>query len=122
MARDPYLVVDDRGEGNYKFRLSWFLPEDDDIGGSVGDSTYTEADLKTLDASNVDCAVAYLAISKSGTVRRDVSGFYWETRGEAQGALRIVKAAIAAGVERPMPDWANKALAAGWKAPKGWRP
>jgi len=119
--RAPYLVIDDHDERNYKYRLSWYLPEDDDIGGSLGDPEYTEADLKTADADDVDSVIAYLAVSKMG-VPKDYNGFYWETRSQAQSALRIAKAAIAAGVDRPMPDWATKALAAGWKAPKGWKP
>lgn len=122
MTRAPYLVVDDREECHWKHRLSWYIPEDEDIGGSLGDEQYTEDDLTKVDASDVDCVVAYLAASKLDTVQRDHSGFYWETRSQAVAALRIVKAAIAAGVDRQMPDWAQKALAAGWKAPKGWRP
>lgn len=122
MTRAPYLVVDDREDRNSRYRLSWYIPEDADIGGSVGDTVFTETDLRTFDADDVDCAIAYLAASKLDGVQRDHSGFFWESRSKAQAALRIVKSAIAAGADRPMPDWATKALAAGWKAPKGWRP
>lgn len=31
-------------------------------------------------------------------------------------------AAVTWASEKPMPEWAVKALAAGWKAPKGWKP
>ena len=122
MTRDPYLIVNDNESASWKYRLSWFLPADDDIGGNVGDLLYSKADLKTLDASDVDCAVAYLALAKLAGIQRDHSGFFWETPAAARGALRIAKAAIAVGVDRPLPDWAQQALAAGWTAPKGWKP
>ena len=57
-----------------------------------------------------------------GGVQRDHSGFFWETKTAAQAALRVARAAISAGADRPIPDWAQKALEAGWRAPKGWRP
>jgi hypothetical protein len=98
MTSTPYLIVDDAESGNWKYRLSWYLPEDGDIGGSIGASPYTEIDLKALDAS-------------------DVSGFFWDTRAAAQSALRVAKAAIKAGVDRPIPDWARQALAAKWTPP-----
>jgi hypothetical protein len=122
MTRDPYLIVNDREGDKWKYRLSWYLPEEDDIGGSVGDASYTEVDLKALDASDVDCAIAYLALAKLAGIQRDVNGFFWETHAAAQTALRVVKTAITAGADRPLPDWARSALAAGWKAPKGWKP
>jgi hypothetical protein len=122
MSRAPYLIVDDRDSANWKYRLSWYFPEYADIGSSVGDWAYTEIDLKTLDVSNVDCAIAYLAVAKLDGIQKDASGFFWETREAAQSALRVAKAAITLGVDRPMPDWARQALAAGWKAPKGWKP
>ena len=120
MTRAPYLIVNDSESNNWKYRLSWYLPDDGDIGGSVGDMSYTEIDLKELD--DVDVAIVYLAVAKLDGIQRDFSGFFWETQAAAQSALRIAKAAIAAGVDRPLPDWARQALAAGWKAPKGWKP
>ncbi len=102
--------------------ISWFFPEEDDVGGSVGDELYTETDLKTLDASDVDATVAYLAVAKLAGIQRDARGFFWETDAAAKSALRVAKAAIKAGVDRPLPDWAQQALAAGWTAPKGWKP
>jgi hypothetical protein len=122
MTSTPHLIVDDTESGNWKYRLSWYFPEDNDIGGSVGDSLYTEIDLKTLDALDVDCAIAYLAVAKFNGIQRDARGFFWDTRSAAQSALRVAKAAIKAGVDRPIPDWARQALAAKWTPPKGWKP
>ena len=54
---------------------------------------------------------------------RNHDGYRWETRGDAQRALRAAKAALLdARSKVPLPDWAKQALAAGWKMPKGWKP
>jgi hypothetical protein len=66
--------------------------------------------------------IAYLAVAKLNGIQRDASGFFWDTRSAAQSALRVAKAAIKAGVDRPIPDWARQALAAKWTPPKGWKP
>lgn len=116
---EPYLVVDGSRD---KLRLSWYLPQDDDIGGNLGEFIHTEADLLTASPEDIDEVIAYLTVAKMPNVESDFSGFYWETQKAAKAALSIVKAAIKAGVDRPLPEWAKQALAAGWKAPKGWKP
>ena len=116
--KDPYLIVNDQESDNCKYRLSWYLPEDDGIGGNVGD----EIDLKTLAACDVDCAIAYLAVAKLNGIERDARGFFWSTHAAAQSALHVAKVAINAGADRPLPDWARQALAAGWTAPQKWKP
>lgn len=119
--RKPYLVVDDRDGRNWQWRLSWYIPEDEDLGGSLGEFDYTE--LQKLDPDDHDGLAAYRAVEAIEGVEKDSGGFYWDSRGKALAALRIAKAAIKAGADsRPLPDWATKALAAGWKAPKGWKP
>jgi hypothetical protein len=35
-------------------------------------------------------------------------------------ALRVAKEVLKA--KKPLPDWALKATAAGWKPPAGWKP
>lgn len=116
------LVVDDSHARNWRYRLTWYLPDDGDMGASVGDHVYKDGDLKTLGPEDVDCAIAYFAAKKTDGVERDHNGFFWESKAMASNALRVVKAAIAAGVERPMPEWAATAIAAGFKPPKGWKP
>jgi len=49
----------------------------------------------------------------------DTYGAYWESKKQAQAALRVAKEALKQ--ERPLPDWAQKALEAGWTPPKGWK-
>lgn len=115
----PYLVVEQEG---YSFKLCWFFPEDSDLGGSIGDTEYTETDLLKATGEDRECAIAYLAAVKTpGVVKGDCS-LTWESKSAATSALRVVKAALATDGGAPMPDWANRALAAGWKMPKGWKP
>lgn len=52
--------------------------------------------------------------------RRDHFGYCWDTQKEAAAVARVVNAALK--VERPLPEWAKQALAAGWPMPKGWKP
>jgi hypothetical protein len=50
-------------------------------------------------------------------------GLYWYTRSAASKALAAAKAALTVHRSaKPWPEWAKQALAAGWKAPKGWKP
>lgn len=119
---EPRLVVAISDPGSPGYRLTWYFPDEEDMGGSIGEAVYTANNLKEVDAGDVDCVIAYLAIKQMDGVKRDSCGFYWKTRAAANAALKIVKAAIKAGVDRPLPDWAQKALAAGWQAPKGWKP
>lgn len=47
----------------------------------------------------------------------------WESKASATIALRAAKAAVQSVVaKRPTPEWTKQAIAAGWKAPKGWKP
>jgi len=47
----------------------------------------------------------------------------WEDYDEAEAVLRTIVAEVNADeAKTPLPDWAQTALAAGWKAPKGWKP
>jgi hypothetical protein len=50
------------------------------------------------------------------TRRRDGEGWSWPTKALADTAK---KAILAAMKNRPLEDWEQKALAAGWKPPKG---
>lgn len=47
--------------------------------------------------------------------------FYFDTRAEGEKALKIAKRNAKVLTKKP-PAWAQKALAEGWKPPKGWRP
>lgn len=118
--KKPYLAIK---EDHYLYRIAWFLPEDGDFGGVVGDTGYSDEDLMTMPLEDADCVLAYLAVSKIDGIQRDGDGFRFDSISEARAALRVAKAAIKAGATgRPIPDWAQKALQEGWKAPRGWKP
>ncbi len=53
----------------------------------------------------------------------DSTGFWWESESAARAALAKVKVIAKTLLnDVPWPEWARKALAAGWKPPKGWKP
>jgi len=111
------LVIDDDG---YKFRIQWQM--DDDLGGYLGQDVTDgvgEANPK-WDRDEWEHWAASRAVKDFPGVQRDSFGFYWETNKEVRAALTLARAALKH--DRPMPEWAKTALAAGWKAPKGWKP
>lgn len=108
MTRDR-LVLEDDARGNY--RIMWYLAEERDLGATLGD----EWPLRLVEA-NSEHGRATTAVSTSKGVDRDDQGFYWETKLAAATALKMAKAALK---NRPLEDWEQKALAAGWKPPKG---
>jgi hypothetical protein len=108
MAKDKLIIVDDRA---FMCRISWWISEDQEIGGTLGEGP--------LDMSN-ETGIASQAI-KETISGRDEFGFYWESKAAAKRALAVANAAIKS-IERPLPDWAVKAIASGWKQPKGWKP
>ncbi len=120
-----FVTKDYRGH----WRLQWFIVEDDCEGAVLGEYDYAKEELEThLSGKNGEDREFYIAeiaaLDRSGAPGRqhDRYGHFWESEKEAKAALRIVKAALKNDGGRPMPDWAKQALAAGWKAPKGWKP
>lgn len=125
MGRDRLIVH----QYDYKYRLTWYIAEDDDLGGSIGETRYSAADLVDgMPREDRDCAVAFLAAKTTPGARTSGSGKYdqdvwWETKAEATAALRTVNAALKADRSAtPWPEWTKQATAAGWKPPKGWAP
>jgi hypothetical protein len=94
------------------FALAWFV-EDEGEGMRLGKDAITD-DLEHTAA----CAAA-----KACATGIDPHGdYYWDTETAAKKARALCRAAAKNAHGSVMPDWANKALAAGWKAPKGWKP
>lgn len=58
------------------------------------------------------------------TTRKSEGTMLFETKSDATKALRAARAALRAAksATNPMPAWAIKASAEGWKPPKGWKP
>lgn len=118
MARDR-LIIDDNDYGIY--RIVWYLAENQDIGGVLGDEEYTDEQLaKCLSDEDRQHIVATIAASKTIDVRCDSNGYFWETKAQATMALRACNAALR--TKMVWPEWATKASAAGWKPPKNWKP
>ena len=129
---DRLLVLDARREG---YCIGWWLEEDDDIGATIGDGYdyKTFSDEAIREKTEEDDRLHNIAgrtlekLSKdpkwSVGMTRDHEGFRFDSRAKAREALRLIKAEFKAFESKtPYPEWAVKALAAGWKAPKGWKP
>ena len=122
MAKDRLIVEEMRG--GYGYCVGWYLAEEQEMGLLLGESWGRNARAK--DAADVledelDTWAAEHAISKLPHSRQGAGCFEFESKTDAAAALRVAKAAIeAAHAARPLEDWEKKALAAGWKPPKGW--
>lgn len=118
VAKDKLVVEEYRG----LWRLFWWIAEDDDLGGMLGDGG-PDTDGAVRVEGAVDHVTALDVAPKTKGVGRDSTGFYWETQPAARKALAQINAAIKiAESERPWPEWAKQALEAGWKPPSGWKP
>ncbi len=122
-AKDTLVLDEDRGHRGY--RIWWFCADIDEIGAMVGESPGNPP--KTDDPEEILSYREFSAVHE--TAKKLASGyasggFYWEERAAAQRALTLCNAALRAtrSTENPWPAWALEAVAAGWKAPKGWKP
>lgn len=93
------------------FGLAWFDEDGEGLRlgyeAIVGDLEHTAA-----------CAAA-----KACAVGLDIHGnYFWETEAAAKRARAVCRAAAKHAHGTVMPEWTIAALAAGWKAPKGWKP
>lgn len=106
----------------YEWTIVWII--DGDTGATLGQDVYKDADLARVDDDSWDHIAATLAVSKTkGAKHNDRRHQYeWERLEDAKAALRVARAAVKDKSGKPLPEWAVKALAAGWKAPKGWSP
>lgn len=119
--KEKLIVYDDRGI----YRIGWYLPDDDDMGMSLGEDLSSISQCKDKEHKAATIALYQVAnkLCNLEGMELDGFGFYWESKSKAQAALRLAKQAVKdLGSATPMPEWAKQALAAGWKAPKGWKP
>lgn len=113
------LVIEERG---HEVRLFWWIPEDGDTGGALGACGEERFRVDCSDAEKREMAIAFRT-ARANWAFLDGEGLYWETEPAARKALKAIKDAWRINKsERPWPQWAKDALAAGWKAPKGWSP
>ena len=108
------VVFDDRRF----WRIGW-ADESDVIGTELGQSPEFLTEEEPKEREHWECWAAERAAATQKP-ERDERGYYWDSERDARAVLRVVKAALKA--ERPLPEWAVTALAAGFKAPKGWQP
>jgi len=122
----------------FSYYVAWVL-EDGDAGGSFGgtanpDTSFQTTKEEAFKSRNYnDFEDAYLelyarryAADNSVIAVRKHFGVHFESQSQAKKFLAAMNAARKAirvefdGVE--WPEWTKAALAAGWKAPKGWKP
>jgi hypothetical protein len=116
MKKDRLVLVDKA----YHFSIKWYLAEEHDFGATLGEDSRPPSSKPPADRGDWEHWAANKALwEMQPRPRRNKEGFYWDTRAEAMRALAVVKEVMKQG--RPMPEWAQKALAEGWKPPKGWR-
>jgi len=119
VAKDKLLIV----KNDYDYQLQWWLVEDDDMGLTIGEMQDSDLGDEPEDREEWENWVAHKIAAKTAGVlpRRDGGAFLWETKRGVEQALKQIKLAWKTQA-RELPEWAKKALAAGWKAPKGWKP
>lgn len=114
MAKKDRLSIFETRDG-YVYYIGWLCWEDDfgdEEGLRLGEGS----------GSELDHHAAEQAVKDMKDGREGKNGpFFWLSRSGAAKALKVAKEAIK-NRERPLPEWAIKAIAAGWKAPKGWQP
>lgn len=102
-------------EGHYDYFIAW-TDNEGDFGLSLGESMHGVTPMPDHDA-----AVA-AAMTIGDPYMRD-GRLVWRSQSDVKKALRAAKAAVEAWkAGLPLPDWAVRATAEGWKPPKGWSP
>jgi hypothetical protein len=104
-------------EENHKFRIQWQF-DDDDGGYLCQDKSDVEGDAPK-ERDEWSHWAASRAVQHLEGIQHDSFSAYWENEKQARAALRVAKEALKQ--ERPMPEWAQTALAEGWTPPKGWK-
>lgn len=125
---DRLIIV----ECDARFHIQWLIliqPHRIQFGNILGanicpkDIDYMKGLIKRVSkASYLNHSAATVALYEAGA-KLYPQGFLWDNLADAWAALDLAKAAVAAiQPDRPEPDWARTAKAAGWKPPKGWKP
>lgn len=110
------LVV---AEEKYRYRIQWEVDDGDDLGAYLCQDEMDGKGEVPLDRDEWEHWTASRVARTTNGFFTDDLGAYWESEKQARTALRVIKEALKQ--ERSLPDWAQKALEAGWKPPKGWK-
>lgn len=111
MAKDRLVI----SEGRNGYVIQWYLADIQDVGASLGDGPIPASD-PPPEHEDWEIIVAARAAGNASPDGRDRDGFFWESKAKARAALVSANAALK---NKPLVDWEVKALAAGWKPPKG---
>ena len=119
MSKDK-LVIEQSRNREWLWRIYWYLAEEQELGACVGegDPEYWMSDNAPSNREEWEYWASAKAIHSLGA-ERDNEGFFFDSRSAANAALKVAKEALKQ--DRPLPEWAQKALAEGWKPPKGWK-
>jgi hypothetical protein len=107
---------------NYLFYLQWEVELDDgelDMGATLCEGARDGLGKPPTDRGDWENWMACKTVRELPNFQRDDRGAYFESRTEAQKALAVIK--LAWKQDRPLPEWATKALAEGWKPPNNWK-
>ncbi len=122
MAKDRLVVTELRGGHGYC--VGWYLAEEQEMGLLLGEAwrkNRRTKDRAVVSDDELDTWAAEHALASLEHERRGEGCFEFESRAQAAAALKLARAAIkAARAEVPLEEWEKKALAAGWKPPRGW--
>lgn len=117
---DPGVLTVTDHIGRGEFRIAYYFEEDSDFGAFLGESSTDGKDKAPKKPEEWEHWRAN-KVCVDLQAEQDNRGFYWHTKAKATAALRQIKEALK-HADKPLPEWAEKALAAGWKPPKGWKP
>lgn len=99
------------------YALGWW--SDGEVGLLVGQCSAEDLARET----DIEVRIAHEEAAKLHGCSRAGEAYVWSTSKQAAAVLRTIKAQVkAAQAKRSLPKWAEQALAAGWKPPRGWKP
>lgn len=140
MAKPQIEVWEDFERDTYY--VAWWSPEDGP-GLSLGDGrksveelarlqeeakqVRTEVGREEFETLSAELATAKWFLENPHAAQQGPFHLEFESSSEAKKLLKTVRAAVECAIKEyngttPMPEWAVKAFAAGFKAPKGWKP
>lgn len=115
MAKGKYVTWE---FSDYEFGIGWL--EDGECDAHLGQSTDDGKGPAPKEREDWEWWIASKIMLEMGATRSDRrTAYVFDSRSAATAAMQRIK--LEFSQERPMPDWAKKALAEGWKAPKGWK-
>lgn len=103
-------------EGKFGFQIGWYIPDEGEFGLVIDNDP-------TIDKDNLLVVQTLIDFCESNGLEVPSlhKEFVFETKAQAVKALRAVNAKLYYR-KQELPEWAKRALAAGWSPPKEWKP